>query len=65
MKVSMAVVATMTRGIVMAREGAGFGPVEVDGMGSKENIKILLWHLYAGSSKGNWGRGYSFYLWGG
>jgi hypothetical protein len=53
----MAVVATMTRGIVTVREGAGFGPVEVDGMRRKENIKILLWHLYAGPSKGNWGAG--------
>jgi hypothetical protein len=53
MNVSMAVVATMTRGIVMARDGAGFGPVEVDGMSRKANIKISLWHLYAGPSKGN------------
>jgi hypothetical protein len=47
MNVSMAVVATMTRGTVMRGVGSGIWPAGVDGMIRKEYIKISLWHLYA------------------
>jgi hypothetical protein len=47
MNVSMAVVATMTRGTVMSGKGSGLWPTGVEDMRRKENIKISLWHLYA------------------
>jgi hypothetical protein len=50
MKVSMAVVATMTRGTVMSGGVSEFWPTGLEDMRRKENIKILLWHLYAPSS---------------
>jgi hypothetical protein len=50
MNVSIAVVATMTRGTVIRGEGSGLWLAGVEDMRRKESIKILLWHLYAGES---------------
>jgi hypothetical protein len=51
MNVSMAVVATMTRGTVIKGDDSGLWPTGVDAMRGKENIKISLWHLYTLPSK--------------
>jgi hypothetical protein len=50
MKVSMAVVATMTRGTVITGEDSRLWSAGVDDMTPKENIKISLWHLYVDAS---------------
>jgi hypothetical protein len=51
MNVSMAVVATMTRGTVIRGEGSGLWPSGVEDMRPKESIKNLLWHLYVELSR--------------
>jgi hypothetical protein len=40
----------MTRGTVIKGEDSGLWPAGVEDMRRKENIKNLLWHLYAGLS---------------
>jgi hypothetical protein len=50
MNVSMAVVATMTRGMVTTGDVSELWPAGVEDILYKEKVKNLLWHLYVPGS---------------